>query len=94
MKLSEETARSILEAFGPNSDQYNCMSPADVIEAALPFRTISGFVKDEMKGSDTHNDYGADIRASGGADYKAERREFKAEQREQRERLREAGFLK
>ena len=94
MKLSEDTARSILEAFGPNSDQYNCMSPEDVIEAALPFRTISGFVKDELKASDTRNDYGADIRAAGGGDYDAERREFRAEQREQRASLREAGFLK
>ena len=94
MKLSEETARAILEAFGPNSDQYECMAIADVIEAAKPFRTISGFVKDEMKGSDLRNDYGADIAASGGADYKAIRKEFKAFAKEQRERLREAGFLK
>ena len=94
MKISEETARAILDAFGPNSDQYECMSPADLIEAAKPFRTISGLVKDELRGSDTRNDYQADIMASGDGDYRAERREFKAMQKEQRESLRAVGFLK
>ena len=93
MRLKEEDARAIQEAFGGNTTVFECYGIEDLIEDAKGYASRVAFVRGLLKAEDARSDYGADIRAEGDSDYKSERAEYRSWEREIRERLKEGGFL-